>query len=68
MNGPCLLIIVDQQLTSDPTTYPYVEHFAADNGYFQDQFVKVVLLLSENNLLTGDQGEIRKDCRYVNSI
>ncbi|GMY14718.1 peroxidase 21 [Fagus crenata] len=62
------LLIVDQQLTSDPTTYPYVENFAADNGYFQDQFAKAVLLLSENNPLTGDQGEIRKDCRYVNSI
>ncbi|XP_075637418.1 peroxidase 21 [Castanea sativa] len=62
------LLIVDQQLASDPTTYPYVEKFAADNGYFQDQFAKAVLLLSENNPLTGDDGEIRKDCRYVNSI
>ncbi|KAK4583327.1 hypothetical protein RGQ29_026200 [Quercus rubra] len=62
------LLIVDQQLTSDPTTFPYVEKFAADNGYFQDQFAKAVLLLSENNPLTGDDGEIRKDCRYVNSI
>lgn len=60
------LLIVDQQLASDPTTYPYVEKFAADNGYFQDQFAKAVLLLSENNPLTGDDGEIRKDCRYVN--
>ncbi|XP_065628815.1 peroxidase 21 isoform X2 [Quercus suber] len=62
------LLIVDQQLTSDPTTYPYVEKFAADNGYFQDQFAKAVLLLSENNPLTGADGEIRKDCRYANSI
>ncbi|XP_050242916.1 peroxidase 21 [Quercus robur] len=62
------LLIVDQQLASDPTTYPYVEKFATDNGYFQDQFAKAVLLLSENNPLTRDDGEIRKDCRYVNSI
>lgn len=61
------LLTVDQQLASDPSTSPYVEKFAADNGYFHDQFARAVLLLSENNPLTGDQGEIRKDCRYVNS-
>ncbi|KAJ0087979.1 hypothetical protein Patl1_32064 [Pistacia atlantica] len=61
------LLIIDQQLASDPTTLPYVEKMAADNGYFQDQFSRAVLLLSENSPLTGDQGEIRKDCRYVNS-
>lgn len=61
------LLMVDQQLTSDPLTSPYVEKMAADNGYFHDQFSRAVVLLSENNPLTGDQGEIRKDCRYVNS-
>ncbi|XWS43615.1 hypothetical protein CRYUN_Cryun16bG0119100 [Craigia yunnanensis] len=61
------LLLVDQQLTSDPTTSLFVEKMAADNGYFHDQFARAVLLLSENNPLTDDQGEIRKDCRYVNS-
>ncbi|KAJ6746658.1 PEROXIDASE 21 [Salix koriyanagi] len=61
------LLMVDQQLTSDPLTSPYVEKMAADNGYFHDQFSRAVVLLSENNPLTGDQGEIRKDCRFVNS-
>ncbi|XP_011004734.1 PREDICTED: peroxidase 21 [Populus euphratica] len=61
------LLMVDQQLTSDPLTSPYVEKMAADNGYFHEQFSRAVVLLSENNPLTGDQGEIRKDCRYVNS-
>jgi peroxidase len=61
------LLTVDQQLASDPTTSSYVENFAADNGYFHDQFARAVLLLSENNPLTREQGEIRKDCRYVNS-
>lgn len=60
------LLQVDQQLASDPSTFPYVQKFAADNGYFHDQFARAVLLLSENNPVTGDQGEIRKDCRYVN--
>lgn len=61
------LLLVDQQLLSDPNTYPFVEKMAADNGYFHDQFSKALLILSENNPLTGDQGEIRKDCRFVNT-
>lgn len=62
------LLLVDQQLVSDPTTAPFVEKMAADNGYFHDQFARAVQLLSETNPLTGDQGEVRKDCRFVNSI
>ncbi|KAE8731574.1 Peroxidase 21 [Hibiscus syriacus] len=61
------LLMIDQQLTSDPTTSTFVEKMAADNGYFHDQFARAVMLLSENDPLTGDAGEIRKDCRYVNS-
>ncbi|KAF8397658.1 hypothetical protein HHK36_016578 [Tetracentron sinense] len=61
------LLLVDQQLVSDPTTSPFVKNMASDNGYFHDQFSRAMLLLSENNPLTGDVGEIRKDCRYVNS-
>ncbi|MCD7449951.1 Peroxidase 21 [Datura stramonium] len=60
------LLIVDQKLVSDPTTYPFVEKFAADNSYFHAQFGKALVILSENNPLTGDQGEIRKVCRHVN--
>ncbi|CAK9188115.1 unnamed protein product [Ilex paraguariensis] len=60
------LLLVDAQLVSDPSTSPFVEKMAADNGYFHDQFSVALLTLSENNPLTGDQGEIRKDCRYVN--
>ncbi|MBA0776722.1 hypothetical protein Gotri_011680 [Gossypium trilobum] len=62
------LLTVDQQLTSHPLTSPLVEKMAADNGYFHDQFARAVLLLSENNPLNEDQGEIRKDCRYVNLV
>ncbi|KAL5717058.1 peroxidase [Ranunculus cassubicifolius] len=60
------LLLIDQQLTSDPTTNAFVVKMASDNGYFWDQFSRALLLLSENNPLTGDEGEIRKDCRYVN--
>ncbi|KAL6987418.1 Peroxidase 21 [Sarracenia purpurea var. burkii] len=60
------LLLVDQELASDPITAPFVEKMATDNGYFHDQFSRALLLLSENNPLAGDEGEIRKDCRYVN--
>ncbi|CAN4117038.1 unnamed protein product [Withania somnifera] len=50
------LLIVDQELK-----------MADDNGYFHEQFARALLILYENNPLTGDQGEIRKVCRYVNS-
>ncbi|XP_023005219.1 peroxidase 21-like isoform X2 [Cucurbita maxima] len=60
------LLIVDQELVSNPLTLPYVKKFAADIKYFHDQFSRGIRLLSENNPLTANQGEIRKDCRYVN--
>ena len=60
------LLIVDQQLTADTSTLPFVEKMAADNSYFHQQFSRGVLLLSENNPLTGTQGQVRKDCRFVN--
>lgn len=61
------LLIIDEQLSSDPETLPFVDKMASDNGYFYEQFSRAAILLSENNPLTGDQGEIRKDCRYVNA-
>ncbi|MQL82594.1 hypothetical protein Taro_015071 [Colocasia esculenta] len=60
------LLRVDQQLASHPSTAPFVRKMAADNDYFYQQFARALLLLSENNPLTGEQGEIRKDCRYSN--
>jgi len=61
------LLTVDEELATDPTTAPYVQKMADDNEYFNEQFSRAVLLLSENNPLIGDQGEIRKDCRFTNA-
>ncbi|XP_030512437.1 peroxidase 21-like [Rhodamnia argentea] len=61
------LLLVDQQLASNPITAPFVQRMASDNSYFQDQFARALLTLSENSPLTGDDGEIRKDCRYINA-
>ncbi|XP_014503809.1 peroxidase 21 isoform X1 [Vigna radiata var. radiata] len=60
------LLLVDQELATDSRTAPYVQNMANDNQYFHQQFSRAVQLLSETNPLSGDQGEIRKDCRYLN--
>ncbi|KAK1562906.1 hypothetical protein Q3G72_018827 [Acer saccharum] len=61
------LLGIDEQLASDPRTAPYVQKMADDNDYFREQFSRAVVLLSENSPLTGEEGEIRNDCRYVNN-
>lgn len=61
------LLLVDQQLASDPSTLPFVENMAADNTYFHDQFARAMIIMSENNPLIGDQGEIRTHCSRLNA-
>lgn len=62
------LLTLDAELATDPKTAPYVQKMADDNGYFTEQFSRAIVLLSENNPLVGDEGEVRKDCRFVNAI
>ncbi|XP_076903831.1 peroxidase 21-like [Bidens hawaiensis] len=61
------LLLVDQQLITNPITSPFVEKMAADNDYFHEQFAKALLIMSENNPLSEEEGEVRRDCRFVNS-
>ena len=61
------LLLVDQRLASDPRTAPFVKKMAADNGYFRETFAAALVRMSENGPLTGGQGEVRKDCRFVNA-
>ncbi|GER28694.1 peroxidase [Striga asiatica] len=61
------VLLVDQELVSDPRTSPFVNKMAQNNEYFLQQFSRAFLILSENNPLTKDEGEIRRDCRFVNS-
>ncbi|KAK4272891.1 hypothetical protein QN277_021384 [Acacia crassicarpa] len=60
------LLHVDAELATDPRTSPFVQNMASDNDYFLQQFSRAILTLSEADPLTGDLGEIRKDCRFVN--
>ncbi|XP_047069617.1 peroxidase 21-like [Lolium rigidum] len=61
------LLLVDQRLATDPRTAPFVKKMATDNSYFHDKFAAALVKMSENGPLTGDKGEVRKDCKFVNS-
>lgn len=60
--------MVDEELATDTTTYPFVKKMADDNQYFLDQFSRALLILSENNPISnsGVEGEVRVDCRFIN--
>ncbi|MCO5594406.1 hypothetical protein L7F22_048436 [Adiantum nelumboides] len=60
------LLKLDNALYLDPRTKPYVVKMAQDNNYFYAQFVEGMSILTEYKVLTGLQGEIRKQCRWVN--
>lgn len=60
------LLMVDHELAHDPRTRPYVKKMAKNQDYFFQHFGRAITLLSENNPLTGDQGEIRRHCNVAN--
>ena len=60
------LLMVDHELAHDPRTRPYVKKMAKSQDYFFQHFGRAIALLSENNPLTGDQGEIRRHCYVAN--
>lgn len=55
----------DQTLTSMPQTRKYVEIFSKDEKGFFKAFVEGMIKMGD--LQSGKPGEIRKNCRFVNS-
>ncbi|XP_062073709.1 peroxidase 20 [Humulus lupulus] len=41
--------------------------YASDEKLFFDSFVKSIVKMGNINVLTGNQGEIRRNCRFVNT-
>ncbi|XP_074270127.1 peroxidase 42 [Silene latifolia] len=62
------LLIVDHQLANDKRTRPFVIKMAKNQEYFFKEFSRAITILSENNPLIGDKGEIRKQCNLVNKL
>nr|ABC02343.1 class III peroxidase [Oncidium hybrid cultivar] len=60
------LLMVDHELAYDPRTRPYVKKMAKSQDYFFQHFGRAITILTENNPLTGDQGEIRRHCNVAN--
>ncbi|XP_074585437.1 peroxidase A2-like [Curcuma longa] len=67
LNG---LLTTDQGLLSaadtNASTAPYVHRFAADQNGFFDSFVEGMIKMGSIAVLTGDNGEVRSNCRVLN--
>ncbi|GMY33087.1 peroxidase 7-like [Fagus crenata] len=60
------LLTTDQELYSDPRTVPFVEAMATQPFLFQNQFIVSMTNLGNVQVLTGNAGEVRVNCNYVN--
>ncbi|CAJ1962914.1 unnamed protein product [Sphenostylis stenocarpa] len=65
LNG---LLQSDQELfsTSDADTIDLVNSFSSDQSVFFANFVVSMIKMGNISVLTGDEGEIRLQCNYVN--
>lgn len=57
---------VDQRLASDPQTRGIVARYANNNAFFKRQFVRAMVKMGAVDVLTGRNGEIRRNCRRFN--
>ncbi|KAK7243723.1 hypothetical protein RIF29_38533 [Crotalaria pallida] len=63
------LLSTDQSLYSDARTAPFVEAFATQPFLFTSQFAVSMVKLGNVQVLTRpNEGEIRVNCNYVNSV
>ena len=62
------LLQSDQELFSTPgaDTIDIVNNFSSDQGAFFGQFVQSMVKMGNIGVLTGDEGEIRLQCNFVN--
>lgn len=57
---------VDQRLATDPQTRGIVARYANNNAFFKRQFVRAMVKMGAVDVLTGRNGEIRRNCRRFN--
>lgn len=62
------LLQSDQELFSTPgaDTIPLVNRFSADQKAFFSSFAKSMIKMGNIGVLTGNRGEIRKQCNFIN--
>ncbi|KAL5719289.1 peroxidase [Ranunculus cassubicifolius] len=61
------LLSIDQELGTDSSTSGVVSSLAADGSLFSSSFAEAMVKLGSVDVLVGDQGEIREDCRFINT-
>nr|XP_043618585.1 putative Peroxidase 48 [Erigeron canadensis] len=61
------ILFVDQQLTAGEETANWVRQYASDVSMFRRDFAQVMMKLSNTQVLTGPNGEVRRNCREVSS-
>jgi peroxidase len=61
------LFTSDQDLHTDARTKPIVTRYAVDQAAFFDQFVFSMVKMGQIQVLTGEQGQIRRDCSVPNA-
>lgn len=57
---------VDQELLQNYNTTQLVLEYAGKGEYFRQQFALAISRMGSLKVLTGKQGEIRRNCRYTN--
>jgi len=57
---------IDQKLTLDKSTSPFVSNFASNGGKFVKSFATAMIKMGKVGVLVGNEGEIRKNCRVFN--
>ncbi|XP_059638649.1 peroxidase 29-like [Cornus florida] len=66
LNGRGLLKI-DSEISRDLRTLQYVVGFARNQQWFFNRFSAGFMKLSSYKVLTGEEGEIRRECRFINN-
>ncbi|KAF8379022.1 hypothetical protein HHK36_028449 [Tetracentron sinense] len=61
------LFTSDQALQTSPATVTLVNAYATNGVLWQSKFIQAMVKLSQIGVLTGSDGEIRSNCRVINS-
>ncbi|XP_030519888.1 peroxidase 44-like [Rhodamnia argentea] len=60
------ILQIDQELAVDKSSVPIVAKFASDANGFRQSFANAMVKMGNVGVLTGNAGEIRKNCRVFN--
>ena len=61
------LFTSDQALTTSQATARQVTTYAVNRLLWESEFAKVMVKMSQIEVLTGTDGEIRTNCRVINN-